>query len=124
MSFLRRLFRRWRRSPLDLYQLPDDFDPSQALAFTRESAPPAWLAVMSAIQDRLADATNLASAMATAKEPGYQAHAAGQLCALVELYDDPRSQAPRSDDGALVEQVPLAVFSWQCSALNTEPLND
>jgi hypothetical protein len=43
---------------------------------------------MSAIQDRLADATNLASAMATAKEPGYQAHAAGQLCALVELYDD------------------------------------
>jgi hypothetical protein len=88
MSFLRRLMRRWRRSPLDLYPLPDDFDPSQALAFTRESAPPAWLAVMSAIQDRLADATNLASAMATAKEPGYQAHAAGQLCALVELYDD------------------------------------
>jgi hypothetical protein len=43
---------------------------------------------MSALQDRIADATNLASAMATAKEPGYQAHAAGQLCALVELYDD------------------------------------
>jgi hypothetical protein len=87
MNFLRRLMRRWQ-PPLDLYQLPDDFDPSQALAFTRENPPPVWLAVMSAIQDRLADATNLASAMATAKEPGYQAHAAGQLCALVELYDD------------------------------------
>jgi hypothetical protein len=87
-NLLRRLFRRWRRPPLDLYPLPADFDPSEALAFTRESAPPVWIAVMSAIQDRLADATNLASAMATAKEPGYQAHAAGQLCALVELYDD------------------------------------
>jgi hypothetical protein len=88
MNFLRRLIRRWRRAPLDLYPVPADFDPSEALAFTRESAPPVWIAVMSAIQDRLADATNLASAMATAKEPGYQAHAAGQLCALVELYDD------------------------------------
>jgi hypothetical protein len=39
MNFLRRLMRRWQ-PPLDLYQLPDDFDPSQALAFTRESAPP------------------------------------------------------------------------------------
>ena len=87
-NLLRRLIRRWRRPPLDLYPLPDDFDPSQALAFTRENPPPVWLAVMSAIQDRLADATNLASAMATAKEHGYQAHAAGQLCALVELYDD------------------------------------
>jgi hypothetical protein len=68
--------------------LPADFDLGEALAFTRESAPPVWIAVMSALQDRIADATNLASAMATSKEPGYQAHAAGQLCALVELYDD------------------------------------
>ena len=34
-NLLRRLIRRWRRPPLDLYPLPDDFDPSQALAFTR-----------------------------------------------------------------------------------------
>jgi hypothetical protein len=89
-NLLRRGRRLWGqpRHAVDLYPVPADFDPSEALAFTRESAPPAWLAVMSAIQDRLADATNLASAMATAKEPGYQAHAAGQLCALVELYDD------------------------------------
>lgn len=89
-NLLRRLFSHWRRPrpALDLYPVPADFDPGQALAFTRESPPAVWVAVMSAIQDRLADATNLASAMATAKEPGYQAHAAGQLCALVELYDD------------------------------------
>jgi hypothetical protein len=87
-NLLCRLFRRWRRPPLDLYSLPADFDPGEALAFTRESPPPVWIAVMLALQDRIADATALASAMATAKEPGYQAHAAGQLCALVELYDD------------------------------------
>ena len=89
-NLLRRLFRRWRRAPLDLYPLPADFDPSEALAFTRESAPPVWLAVMSALQDRIADATNLASAMATAKEPGYQAHAAGQLA---ESLAEPGRQA-------------------------------
>lgn len=90
MNLLRRLFSGWRRlrPALDLYPVPADFDPGAALAFTRESSPPVWLAVMSTLQDRLADATSLASAMATAKEPGYQAHAAGQLCALVELYDD------------------------------------
>jgi len=87
-NLLRRLLRRWRRPPLDLYPQPADFDPGEALAFTREIPPPVWIAVMLALQDRIADATNLASAMATAKEPGYQAHAAGQLCALVEFYDD------------------------------------
>ncbi len=87
-NLLRRLFHRWRRPPLDLYPQPADFDPGEALAFTREIPPPVWIAVMLALQDRIADATALASAMATAKEPGYQAHAAGQLCALVELYDD------------------------------------
>lgn len=89
-NLLRRLCLRWRRPrpALDLYPVPADFNPGAALAFTRESSPPVWLAVMSALQDRIADATNLASAMATAKEPGYQSHAAGQLCSLVEFYDD------------------------------------
>jgi hypothetical protein len=82
---------KWHKTkhvPMDTYKVGPDYDASHALAFTRESAPPAWLAVMIAIQDRIADATDLASAMATAKEPGYQAHAAGQLCALIELYAD------------------------------------
>ena len=74
--------------PMDTYKVAPDFDPSHALAFARDSAPPAWLAVMLAIQDRIADAFALATNMATAKEPGYQAHCAGALGALVELYDD------------------------------------
>jgi hypothetical protein len=73
--------------PMDTYKVGPDFDPGHALAFNRESAPPAWLAVMLAIQDRIADATDLATNMATAKEPGYQAHCAGALGSLVELYD-------------------------------------
>jgi hypothetical protein len=39
------------------------------------------------LQDRIADAVTLCSTMATAKEAGYLAHAAGQLCALQELWD-------------------------------------
>ena len=74
--------------PMDTYKVGPDFDASRALAFTRESAPPTWLAVMKAIEDRIADATALVTNMATAKEPGYQAHCAGVLGALVELYDD------------------------------------
>ena len=74
--------------PMDVYKVGPDFDTSRAFAFTRESAPPAWLAVMLAIQDRIADATALTTNLATAKEPGYQAHCAGALGALVELFDD------------------------------------
>jgi len=74
--------------PMDVYKVEPDFETSRALAFTRESAPPAWLAVMIAIQDRIADATDLATNMATAKEPGYQAHCAGGLGALLELYNE------------------------------------
>jgi hypothetical protein len=55
---------------------------------SREQAPAAWLAVMLALQDRIADAVLLVSAMATSKEPGFVAHAAGQLNALQELWDD------------------------------------
>ena len=84
---MRNLFRT-KHVPIDTYKPGDDFSPARALAFTRESAPPAWLAVMLAIQDRIADSTALATNMATAKEPGYQAHCAGALGALVELYDD------------------------------------
>ena len=40
------------------------------------------------LQDRIADAVLLASSMATAKDPGFLAHAAGQLNALQELWDD------------------------------------
>jgi hypothetical protein len=74
--------------PLDLYKVGEDFDPDAALAFSREQAPPSYLAVMLTLQDRIADAVLLASAMATAKEPGFLAHAAGQLNALQELWDD------------------------------------
>lgn len=72
----------------DMYKNPEDFDTSAALAFPREQAPAAWLAVMLALQDRIADAVLLVSAMATAKESGFLAHAAGQLNALQELWDD------------------------------------
>jgi hypothetical protein len=81
-------FTKTRHVPMDTYKVGPDFDPSRALAFTRESAPPAWIAVMLHVQDRIADSTALATNMATAKEPGYQAHCAGALGALVELYDD------------------------------------
>lgn len=72
----------------DMYKKPEDFDTSAALAFPRESAPAAWLAVMLNLQDRIADATLLVSNMATAKDSGLLAHAAGQLNALQELWDD------------------------------------
>ena len=72
----------------DMYKTTEDFDTSAALAFPREQAPAAWLAVMLALQDRIADAVLLVSAMATAKESGFLAHAAGQLNALQELWDD------------------------------------
>ena len=72
----------------DMYKKPEDFDTSAALAFPRESAPAAWLAVMLNLQDRIADATLLVSNMATAKDPGLLAHAAGQLNSLQELWDD------------------------------------
>lgn len=72
----------------DMYKKPDDFDTSAAVAFSRESAPAAWLAVMLNLQDRIADATLLVSNMATAKDSGLLSHAAGQLNALQELWDD------------------------------------
>ena len=74
--------------PLDLYNVGEDFDTKAALAFTREQAPAAYLAVMLALQDRIADAVMLVSAMATANNSGYQSHAAGQLNALQELWSD------------------------------------
>jgi len=71
-----------------MYKKHEDFDTSAALAFPRESAPAAWLAVMLNLQDRIADATLLVSNMATAKDSGLLSHAAGQLNALQELWDD------------------------------------
>lgn len=71
-----------------MYKKPEDFDIESALAFPRESAPAAWLAVMLNLQDRIADATLLVSNMATAKDSGLLSHAAGQLNALQELWDD------------------------------------
>ena len=73
---------------IDMYKKPEDFDTSAALAFSREQAPPAFAAVMLNLQDRIADASILVSNMATAKDPGLLAHAAGQLNALQELWDD------------------------------------
>ena len=73
---------------MDMYTKPEDFDTSGALAFSRDQAPAGVLAIMLTLQDRIADAVLLVSAMATAKEPGFLAHAAGQLNALQELWDD------------------------------------
>ena len=74
--------------PIDMYKVGEDFDTKSALAFSREQAPPAYLAVMLNLQDRIADAALLVSNMATAKDPGFVTHAAGQLNALQELWDD------------------------------------
>ena len=74
--------------PADMYKVGEDFDTSGALAFAREQAPASYLAVMLALQDRIADASLLVSNMATSKEHGLVAHAAGQLNALQELWDD------------------------------------
>ena len=71
-----------------MYKKPEDFDTSGALAFSREQAHPTYLAIMLNLQDRIADASLLVSNMATAKDPGFLAHAAGQLNALQELWDD------------------------------------
>jgi hypothetical protein len=87
-SIFKTLLTKVKAIPLDLYKVGEDFDPNAALAFSREQAPPSYLAVMLTLQDRIADAVLLASAMATAKEPGFLAHAAGQLNALQELWDD------------------------------------
>jgi hypothetical protein len=87
-SIFKTLLTKVKAIPLDLYKVGEDFDPDAALAFSREQAPPSYLAVMVTLQDRIADAVLLASAMATAKEPGFLAHAAGQLNALQELWDD------------------------------------
>ena len=87
-SIFKTLLTKVRAIPLDLYKVSEDFDPAAALAFSREQAPPSYLAVMITLQDRIADAVLLVSAMATAKESGYQSHAAGQLNALQELWDD------------------------------------
>jgi hypothetical protein len=87
-SIFKKLLTKVKAIPLDLYKVGEDFDPNAALAFSREQAPPSYLAVMLTLQDRIADAVLLVSAMATAKEPGFLAHAAGQLNALQELWDD------------------------------------
>ena len=73
---------------MDMYKKPEDFDMNGALAFSRDQAPAAALAIMLALQDRIADASLLVSNMATSKEHGLLAHAAGQLNALQELWDD------------------------------------
>ena len=77
---------------MDMYKKPEDFDMSGALAFAREQAPAGVLAILLTLQDRIADAVLLASNMATAKDPGFLAHAAGQLNALQELWDDLESK--------------------------------
>ena len=74
--------------PMDMYKVGEDFDPKAALAFSREQAHPSYLAAMINLQDRIADAALLVSNMATAKDSGVLAHAAGQLNALQELWDD------------------------------------
>ena len=82
-----------------MYKKPENFDTSAALAFSREQAPPAFAAVMLNLQDRIADAALLVSNMATAKDSGLLAHAAGQLNALQELWDD--TEAKRAESAKL-----------------------
>ena len=84
---------------MDMYKKPENFDTSAALAFSREQAPPAFAAVMLNLQDRIADAALLVSNMATAKDSGLLAHAAGQLNALQELWDD--IEAKRAESSKL-----------------------
>jgi hypothetical protein len=74
--------------PLDTYNVSEDFDKKAALAFTREQAPPAFLAVIINLQDRIADASMLVSNMATSKEHGLVAYTAGYFAALQELWGD------------------------------------
>jgi hypothetical protein len=81
------MFNRTKTIPTDRYNPGDNHDPKGALAFSREQAPPSYLAVMLELQDRIADTSLLVSTMATAKEPGWLAHASGQLNALLELWD-------------------------------------
>jgi hypothetical protein len=81
------MFTKTKTIPVDLYSVSEDFDREGALAFSRDQAPPAYLAVVLELQDRIADASTLVATMATAKELGYLAHAAGQLNALQELWD-------------------------------------
>jgi hypothetical protein len=68
-SIFKTLLTKVKAIPLDLYKVGEDFDPDAALAFSREQAPPSYLAVMLTLQDRIADAVLLASAMATAWKP-------------------------------------------------------
>jgi hypothetical protein len=82
------MFTKIKTIPIDRYVVVEDFDFNGALGFSREQAPPAFLSVMCKIQDQIADITKLVSTMATAREPGYLAHAAGQLDALLALWDD------------------------------------
>lgn len=81
------MFSKTKTIPADRYNPSANHDPESALAFSREQAPPAYLAVMLELQDRIADTQALVSTMATAKEPGFLAHAAGQLASLQELWD-------------------------------------
>jgi hypothetical protein len=81
-----------KRIPIDIYTSNADFDREAAMAFTRDDPPAAYLTVMLELQDRIADVSALVSNMATAKESGYLAHAAGQLAALQELWDSLESQ--------------------------------
>jgi hypothetical protein len=81
------MFTKTKAIPADLYRPNDNYEPKGALAFSRDQAPPAFIAVMTEIQDRIADTSLLVSTMATAKEPGWLAHASGQLNALLELWD-------------------------------------
>ena len=87
MKLFMKMFTTTKHLPLDLYALPDGFDPQATLAFNRQAAPSAFVAIMVELQDRIADASALVANMATAKESGYLAHAAGQLNALQELWD-------------------------------------
>lgn len=86
------MFTKTRGVPTPIYPTPPDYDETLALSFTRDSAPAPWIAVMRMIQDEIADREALATNMATARDHGYLAHAAGGLEALTSLYNNLESK--------------------------------
>lgn len=80
--------RKTKAIPVSAYSADEPFEANASYAWQKHAPPPEVLAIMLNVQDRIADAQLLVSNMATAKEPGYLAHAAGQLSALQELWDD------------------------------------
>ena len=89
------MFSKKKLVPVQHLVASSDFNKKASLSFARDKGPAAYCAVMFMLQDRIIDAMSLATSMAASKDHGYVAHAAGQLAALTELFDD--IEAARSE---------------------------